>query len=459
VDRVPGLGDLEQNTSLATVGPTSHVLQAYNATLTADLGKAELTSTTGYTTTELEGNADASFFSGIAQTQFGVTGVREFNHITTDKFTQEVRLSMPLGKAVEWRIGAFYDHEDSEWLLDYLAEDPATGEVPGSVVSFLFPTKYEEYALFTDATFHVTERFDVQVGLRQSEIEQEINETVAGAYYVPNIIGLPNPVVTPTANVSESAFTYLIAPRLRLTPNLMAYARIASGYGPGGVTILLNSPQTPTFDPDRTQNYEIGLKGDLFGQLLTFDASLYYITWKDIQLSLNDPVSGFTYTTNGSEARSQGLELTVESWPTQSLAIAASMAFNDTELTQDFPIGAAYGVKGDRLPYGSRFSGNVSLEQEFPAWGGTTGFVGGAVSYVGERRGVFTGTPDRQVFPSYTKVDLSAGVRTGSWSASLYVDNLADERGMLTGGVGTAIPTAFTYIRPRTLGVSFSKNF
>ena len=48
---------------------------------------------------------------------------------------------------------------------------------------------------------------------------------------------------------------------------------------------------------------------------LSIDGSLYYIDWKDIQLSLVNAQTGLGYTGNGSEAKSQGFELSVESKP------------------------------------------------------------------------------------------------------------------------------------------------
>jgi outer membrane receptor protein involved in Fe transport len=88
-----------------------------------------------------------------------------------------------------------------------------------------------------------------------------------------------------------------------------------------------------------------------------------------------------------------------------------------------------------------------------------TGFVGGSVSYVGDRVGNFTApppaVPPRQDYPAYTKVDARLGARFGSWTVNLYANNLTDERGILFGGLGTVPnPAAFTYIQPRTFGLT-----
>jgi iron complex outermembrane recepter protein len=55
----------------------------------------------------------------------------------------------------------------------------------------------------------------------------------------------------------------------------MAYARVATGYRPGGpnpTSTVCGLP--PHFNPDKTRNYEIGVKGDVLGRLLSFDASM-----------------------------------------------------------------------------------------------------------------------------------------------------------------------------------------
>jgi outer membrane receptor protein involved in Fe transport len=79
---------------------------------------------------------------------------------------------------------------------------------------------------------------------------------------------------------------------------------------------------------------------------------------------------------------------------------------------------------------------------------------------VGERQGILRAAGiARQRLASYSQVDLHAGVRRDSWTANLFVNNVTDKRGVLTGGVGAVPPFAFTYIQPRTLGLALVKEF
>jgi outer membrane receptor protein involved in Fe transport len=431
----------------------------------AKLGDADLTSVTGYSVNTITTHLDATpVLSDVTSLVFpGVTGAPDPVDNETEKFTEELRVSIPLGERFEWLVGAFYTHEDVSSHQAIQAADANTGTVIATTYDFTAPYTFAEYAAFTDVTVHFTDRFDVQVGGRQSHNRQTYSSQATGPF-VPIFYGVPSPLVTPEVESSESAFTYLVTPRLRITPELMLYARLASGYRPGGPTpnaTALGLP--PQYDADKTQNYEIGLKGDAFDQALTFDASLYYIDWKDIQVQLRDPVNFTSYLANGSRARSRGAELSVESRPRTGLTLSGWVSWNDAELTEDFPAGStAVGTKGARLPYSGRFSGNVSVDQDFAIANNVIAFAGASLSYVGERQGIFASifapSPQRQVFPSYTKTDVRAGVRYDTWTFNVFVNNLTDRRGVLTGGLDNLIvPFAFNYIQPRTAGLSLTK--
>jgi iron complex outermembrane recepter protein len=453
VDVEAGLGDLQQN-YLRGVGGYDREFQAYSAVITAKLGDVDLTAVSGFNVNSYRDSWDLSYADGVyANLFFGVPGAPVTDSDKTKKFTQEVRMSMPIGSRVDWLLGGFYTHESSHVLENILAENSASGEDVGLLLTLAFPTTYEEYAAFTDFTVHFTDQFDVQLGGRETEIRQTYSQTSAGAFVQPPI---------PEESSRANAFTYLVTPRFKLSPDLMVYARAASGYRAGGSNTSPGGIVPAQYSPDKTQNYEVGLKGDFLEHALSLDASLYHIDWKAIQLQLLNPATGLSYNFNGSRAKSQGIELSLQSRPLTGLTVGAWVVWDEAVLTEPFPAtSTAYGLGGDSLPYGSRFSGNVSAEQDFPIAANTTGFVGAMESYVGDRQGVFTAAASvpRQYYPAYAKMDLRAGVKYESWTADLYVNNATDKRGELSGGVGQFPPFAFTYIQPRTVGISLGKNF
>jgi len=462
VDLLPGLGPLQQN-YVPGLGGYDRQIQLYSATMNGAIGNLAITSISAYNISKYRNSLDFSFaLSDQFQQNFGASGVGLYNEGTTEKFSQEVRASIPIGQRIEWLVGGFYTHENGKLIQDFASLDPITGALVESGVAHApQPVTVEEYAAFTDLTVHITDRFSIQAGGRESHIAvDEPQSTWTGPYVGGTLV---NPKLTSSAN----AFTYLLTPQLRMSEDLMLYARLASGYRAGGPNFSISSgsplfdPAEPRqFDPDKTYNYEIGAKGDVLNHTLSFDASLYYIDWRNIQINLQDPINKGTYTTNGSRAKSEGVELSVESRPVTGLTIAAWVTYDDAVLTEGFPsTSTVYGVAGNRLPFTSRFSGNISLDQNFPLVGDLTGFGGITVSYVGDRQGTFLPSAQRPVYPAYARTDLRAGIKYAQWTANLFATNVTDKRGLLGGGPGEAQPYAFIYIQPRTIGLSISRSF
>lgn len=454
----PTLGDLEQSYSPGMRG-YGRETEAYSSTVTVDFGGPELTSITGYNVNAMTNWLDFTPLRGAAaRALFGpdTTDAPYFEDQETRKFTQELRLALPLTERLDWLLGAYYADEKNTWAQSIYAYNPTTGNYPGTLLAVDFPTSYKEYALFTNLSIQLTDRFDVQLGAREASNKQTYDETLTGAL----LGGATN--VLPTRRSDHDAFTYLATARYRPRAGLMLYGRIASGYQAGGPNTSLGGG--PAYDPSTTVNYEIGAKGDILDRALSFDVSAYHIDWNDIQLTLLGASGG--YKVNGSGARSRGVEASLEARPWTGMAATGFVAYNDAELTKPFASDInAFGQPGDRLPLSARWTANLSLEQEFAIGAERFGYVGTSLSYVGDRLGQFRGLAGgvplpRQVFPSYTKIDVRAGIRTvHGWTTNLFVNNLTDRRGVLNGGRGTLDERAFHLIQPRTVGVTIEKSF
>jgi iron complex outermembrane recepter protein len=464
------LGDLQQSYVRGCCS-YERTLETYSAIIKAKIGSVDLTSVTGYNVNRYSTGLDSSWSTlGLAQTFYpSATGVVEYTTSETSKFSQELRADIPIGQSVDWMVAAFYTHENTPFYLSLYGADHDTGDLniaPGGGPGYLYgvsaPNKYTEYAAFTDLTVHFGERFSVQLGGRESHIDQ----VSPAGYFAGPVFGGTVPFAE--AEGSSNVFTYLFSPQYRFSPDLMLYARIASGYRPGATNSFNADPLIPrASNPDKTQNYEIGVKGDALSHALTFDASVYYINWQDIQIELGDinpgPYYGIAYTTNGGRAKSEGVELSVEARPWTGMAITAWAAYSNPVLIDSLPPASqVYGPAGTRLPYGTRWSGSLSLNQTFPITDRVEGFVGGQVSYVGDRTGTFvpfSETAPRAYYGPYGKTDLHGGVTFDKLTANLYANNVFNRRGLLGGGNGTYPPYAYYYLQPRTVGLSLTLNF
>jgi iron complex outermembrane receptor protein len=373
VDNLPGLGKLQQD-RLRDSGRFERTLQGYSVVINDKIGSADLTAVSGYSIDHNNTGFDlSSIYGPLALPIYGTDGVPLITDSEERKFTQEIRLSIPIGPKIDWLIGGFYSNEKVQFGQYAPVEDAATGAFVSDLLRSCVEgscsvNNLDELAVFTDITYHFTDQFDVQVGGRESKIRQWATAGLA-QYWPPFGDGsvLPvQPTSVPTANV----FTYLLTPRFKFSEDLMVYARIASGYQPGGGGVVpggsvnngcIRFDYPCSYQPDKTKNYEIGAKGNLIGRLLSFDTSLYYIDWKDLQLNEYSNTCGCTFLANGGSAKSEGIELSLQSQPATGLTLAAWATYNHAVLTDDLPAGPslAIGQSGATLPFSVRWSGNL----------------------------------------------------------------------------------------------------
>jgi len=404
----------------------------------------------------VSGSFDETYYLGTeAEHLFDIGGVGFPEHNITRKWSQELRLSIPLVQWVDWLLGAFYTHEKTQADGGFVLEDPVTFEPRGEVLFQQLGIKYQEYTAFTDLTFKLSDAFDIQLGGREGRNRQTFDQ-VETYPYPP---GATSAQISPETHSNDNSFTYLFTPRYRLGPDLMAYARIASGYQPGGSNFGSNAVVPLIFAPDKTHNYEVGAKGALLDRRLSLDASVFRILWHDIQLFSGDQTG--SYVVNGSRAESDGVELSLTAKPLSGLTMSGWAVWNEAKLTEPLPVGplgvVAVGSAGDPLPYSSRFSGYVSATEEVPLWADVRGFFTASSSYVGSRKAEFSVTrSQRQTLPAYAKTDMQLGMRSEQWQGTVFVMNVTDRRGYLD--VQSPFPI-FHIIQPRTMGFNVSLKF
>ncbi|HZD53587.1 MAG TPA: TonB-dependent receptor, partial [Woeseiaceae bacterium] len=220
----------------------------YSATLDWNFGRASLQSVTGYSTFEDDSQLDVAAntaltgapLASVTTLFFGDAAARPLsaiqNQITsTDKLTQELRLVSEENDSFEWLIGLYYTDEDSgidpqRILAVEAGTETLASDIPALVEASLV-SNYEETAVFANATWHVTPRFELSFGARQSDNDQDASQVLEGAL-------LGGSVAFEDASSSESPFTYSVSPRFEISDDVSLYARVATGYRPGGPNVI-----------------------------------------------------------------------------------------------------------------------------------------------------------------------------------------------------------------------------
>jgi len=328
---------------------------------------------------------------------------------------------------------------------------------------------YREWAGFAQLTYHFSPQWDLALGGRWSENKQSANQAITGV--VPTLNGTPQQLTS--GDSSGSDFTYSVAPRWHVSSDTMVYARIATGYRPGGPNDLpFDAPASVprTYQADKTTNYELGTRTDLLDRTLSIDVAAFLVDWKDIQLSefvAAPGTPGFTINANGGTARSKGLEWTLGLTPVTGLTFTLTGAYVDAYLTSAAT--ATGGNEGDRLPYVPKWSTSLDGAYTWRAFGNYNAFAGATWSYLGSRFNDFSATygatgftaNPRPELPSYNTVNLRAGLENGRWTFELYGKNVGDTRG-ITYYTNSATPNyggAVAYTQPRTIGALVTARF
>src|SRR5438046_3112429 len=310
------------------------------ATLNLNFGWADLTSATAYLNTRADQRLDVTLNIGelplvLGFAMPGISG--EDLKLNLDKFTQEIRLTSKQDGRFLWQLGAFYTyehgHQDQFVFIKQMNEEPFPG-LP-NLFTALQPSTYKEGAAFANASFEFTDRFTLGAGLRFSRNQQSFSQIVSG------ILGLPMNLPGKSA---ENVFDYMVAPKFKLGKNQLLYARIATGYQPGGPNISLPGIP-PTVQSSTVTSYEGGLKSEFFDHRLLFDITGYHISWEDIQVAKT--VNGENALVNAGKAETNGVELTIGFERIKNLRFGINGAYTDATLSND-----AQGLEGradDRL--------------------------------------------------------------------------------------------------------------
>ncbi|MDH4049204.1 MAG: TonB-dependent receptor [Gammaproteobacteria bacterium] len=458
---------------------TDIAYRVYSGTLDWDFGGASLQSVTSYGTFEQDFQVDAAVGAGLTGGPplsalltfiFDDPGTPQIDTLissilpqvtSTDKWTQEFRLLSADSDIFEWLIGAYYTDEES--LIDQLilAVEPGTqNQIAGFPVLAVanLTSDYEEIAVFANATWHITDKFELSFGARQSDNDQSATQNTDG----PLAGGAP---MTINGSSSESPFTWSISPRFEFNDNTSAYVRVATGFRPGGPNVLPPGapPGTPSsYDSDSLTSYELGLKMTSANGLFALDAATFYLDWDDIQLFA--VVNGFGVNANGGTAVSKGFEFTAALFPSDDFSVSFNGAFTDASLTQDTSPQVG-GLDGDALPYVPEWGFGLSADYEWAIMGDSTAYIGGTLGYTDSRPYDFderdAGGSLSEV-DGYTTLNLRAGLRTERWTFELYGKNVTDEMGITSVGTDNTVATGYAdmaYIRPATYGLLVGVNF
>jgi iron complex outermembrane receptor protein len=487
--------------------PSTDKLLTPSVTINWDLGGADLTSSTSYferkfdrtqngqaynsyslstflTSTEDGGNAPPELIEAIAALPSAV-----YLNNKVRQFSQELRLaSKPYNGAVSpwtWLGGVYFSNQhtnivendpifginDTFASFGFSADDPEIlpDSFPGAFAgdnSYAGAFHYHEKqaSVFGEANYYFAPNLHATVGARYLRGDTSLDQR-NGMY----LAGAGN---NSSTSMSSTAFTPKLALTWEVNPANTVYASMAKGFRLGGANVFVppttcgpdlaengieNGPAT--YSPDSLWSYEAGSKSRLLNNRVSFNASLFYVKWNNIQQGVYLPTCAYTYNANAGDAVSKGVEFEFKAKPIPGLTLSAAGGYVKAELSNDKGLqnGIVGAVKGAQVQGVPKYNGAVSARYQF-SLGSKGAFVMGGMQWVGSSKGSLNPESTDYERPSYHTADLSAGISLGSVDLTVFAKNLFDTDTVIQHPQVASIVYGYR-VAPRSIGMSVAAKF
>ncbi len=498
------IGEREQYLLLDEVFEDETTL--FDVRLSAGFERFDLTSVSSFLRRKLLASRDASALVGSVTVDLGFphqhvtipSNLRDTTEL--DQFTQEIHLASANESRLQWLVGVFYSKLERDYaqrlptpgydaVVDAaLGAGVSAGSMNGyplndSPYNSDLPYDITQLAVFGEATYALTDRFDLTLGGRWYDWAEERRFHSGGLFSNSDL---------QTDSTDASGFSPRLLASFRYNEKLTWNAQAARGFRPGGVNDPLNASLCTgsdlanfggfqTYDDETIWNYETGFKSE-WRNGVRLNAAVFRAEIDNLQVTLDAGSCSSRISFNVEEAHTTGMEIELTLMPAQGLEIgfAGSLVESEFDSTVMAEEGGVLGgvADGNRLASVPEFQFAATMNYILPVdlFGGSELSLFASVQHVGDRitqpsdqvagAGRFVsglaygGATGMEVtdldleLDAYTLVAVRFGIIRGDWEAALYVNNLTDEKAALSFDRerGGRARLGFRVNRPRTVG-------
>ncbi|MEM8659460.1 MAG: TonB-dependent receptor [Pseudomonadota bacterium] len=451
---------------------TNDEINIFNALIEYDLGSAVITSSTSYYDRDRDGSADEATTARIVEDGFaplgalvGISdftvdqGVRTQFDTGNEVFSQEIRLVSNGDGPLGYAVGAYYRDRDVDTNNDTVSDDlgdinpllfqagiSSDPDYVGGLQLARSSVNFKQWAVFSELTYNLTEKFAVTGGLRYFKEDVKGNQFIAVPDTSLSSIGSSffQPIVSdfPELETSDDDVLWKLVFSYDATDDMLLYAQAATGFRPGGVNPRANpdpNVDSPNFfDSDSVTSFEVGMKSQWWDGRAVVNLAAYYSELDDAQFQdSRDPQ--FPVVRNSGGAEVSGVEAELSVFPIDSLQLGLNFSIIDAEFSEDsLPFVDANGntiyviEDGQQIPLSRDKTASIFADYRQGLSYGWDLFAYGEVNYA-------DGTPVNTVreetgtgFNFYTLDDatvlnMQLGLETDVWRVVLFVDNATDE--------------------------------
>ncbi|MDZ7877086.1 MAG: TonB-dependent receptor [Saprospiraceae bacterium] len=376
------------------------------------------------------------------------------NSTHSNQFTQEFRFSSPASaNKLKWSFGSYLFGEKTTTEINTYYEEVFALFDPNAPYTTITNGKRNAkgIAFFGQASYELSSKLDITIGTRYDTENRELTQN--SSFEKDGITTLTAPDTT--ISKTFTAFTPKVILNYKVNENSILYASYAKGFRVGGFNF--NSTTNPTYNPEKSDNYEVGIKNNLWNNKLKVNLTAFYFQQKDQQVTTTK--DGVNYATlNVGNMNNLGFEAEITAIPVKNLQVewTASTSNSKYEKLELFDAVAleVKNYKGNKAIYNPAFQSMLALQYGIPfenSKQNVSAFVRGEFRYLDEYQLNFENTESQK---GYGIFNARAGVTSKNIDIALWVRNLNDARYLAWG-------TYASYMlgSPRMWGVTLTAKF
>ncbi len=386
-------------------------------------------------------------------------------------WSQELRLnSNNLDSKWQYTAGLFGFTQNAFEPSTNLAQELTDAEADefgfprGSNIIFRNEGRNSGFATFGEFTVDVTKQLVFTGGLRYDYEKRKATFNGFG-----DLNFLNGALIENNPDITEEGDYSAVSPKAALSfspcENMNLYGSYTRGFRAGGI----NAQRLPegvdqTFDPEFSNNYEMGYKFNTMDNRFRLAIAHFWIAWTDIQFF--NLVAPFSFAReNVGDARSTGIELEATAIPIKGLQLDASFGYTDTEY-EDFELVRQDFVSEEEIR--TEISGNtLANTPEYTlflgAQYGTKLSDALGSTFRLELRSIgsyFTDIQNTLEQPSYNLLNARITLDYNDFTLALWGQNLTDETYLAFGNPDTSFGSRnVRTAAPLTFGTSLTYKF
>ena len=345
-------------------------------------------------------------------------------------WTEELRLSSATASVspFKWALGSYLFLQQSPNQQGvHFGKDAAIVGSPDSNYTVINTTKVKNkgLAFYGQASYALSKLFSVTGGIRYDY--QDSHEEVSGLYLPDGSpSGFPTQPDT-SGSTSYSAVSPMLSLSYKAGDNAHIYVSYNRGYRTGGLSQLSTDPSQPPlypYQPEYSNNYELGVKSSLYNNRLHANIAFFYTTVQDIQIPTLILPDAITVIKNAGGLSSKGFEAELQGLVLPGLELTYHLGYthanyNSGELSSN---GNSVDLNGKHQVFTPDLTSMFAAQYNYTISKIINVFIRGEWYYFGKQ---YFDLANQQVQTSYQLLNASAGISVESLSFSLWSRNIS----------------------------------